>query len=73
MTDSTLTYADYLKNLDDLYIDLMENGYKHHEIDQMDLSHFLRLLESMPKGKKRRGSNSKSGGLMSAEDFYNSI
>jgi len=49
----------------------MENGYKHHEIDQMDLNHFLKVLDMKSSGKKK--APSKSNGFMSAEDFYNSI
>ncbi|GLJ03563.1 hypothetical protein MH138_07975 [Bacillus safensis] len=37
------TWQDYLDSLDDIYEDLMKEGYKYHEIDNMDLNGFLRL------------------------------
>jgi hypothetical protein len=49
----------------------MEQGYKVNEIEEMDLNHFLRLInkskKTPAKGRKRKEE------VMSAEDFYNSI
>ncbi|AXY38004.1 hypothetical protein D3C60_09665 [Bacillus velezensis] len=40
-----MTYADYLDKINQLYRDLMKEGYKHHEIDQMDINGFFSLME----------------------------
>ncbi|MGL3989135.1 hypothetical protein ACSHMG_23095, partial [Bacillus [licheniformis] CMCC 63516] len=39
------TYRDYLNQMKKLYTDLMENGYKLHEIDEMDIHRFFELAD----------------------------
>lgn len=38
-----MTYRDYLNRMKQMYLDLMENGYKLHEIDEMDIQRFFDL------------------------------
>ncbi|MEC1663354.1 hypothetical protein [Bacillus halotolerans] len=40
-----MTYADYLEKLMMLYKNLMKEGYKFGEIDEMDINGFFSLLD----------------------------
>ncbi|MDY7432052.1 hypothetical protein UJ203_10060 [Bacillus sp. V26] len=40
-----MTYADYLEKLMMLYKNLMKEGYKFGEVDEMDINGFFSLLD----------------------------
>jgi hypothetical protein len=46
-----MTFEDFI---DELYLSLMDKGYKLPEIDEMDLWHYLRLLQRREEIEKRR-------------------
>lgn len=46
-----MTMRDYIENL---YLALLEEGWKIHEIDQMDLLHFLDLTIRRAKQTKKQ-------------------
>ncbi|WP_446476173.1 hypothetical protein [Bacillus velezensis] len=40
-----MSYKDYFNKMKEMYIDLMKNGYKLHEIDEMDINRFFALVD----------------------------
>ncbi|MER0468099.1 hypothetical protein ABR330_15790 [Bacillus cabrialesii subsp. cabrialesii] len=48
-----MTYADYLEKLMLLYKNLMKEGYKFGEIDEMDINGFFSLLDFEQKEENK--------------------
>ncbi|MGG4031419.1 hypothetical protein ABEV77_18610 [Bacillus subtilis] len=48
-----MTYADYLEKLMMLYKNLMKEGYKFGEIDEMDINGFFSLLDFEQKEENK--------------------
>lgn len=53
-----------LKNLNKMYIELYQTTKNYNDIDEMDLMHFMSLMEQM---------NDEKDNKMSAEDYFNRI
>ncbi|MGG2938351.1 hypothetical protein ABEO66_30345 [Bacillus pacificus] len=53
-----MTFSEFM---DELYLSLLQQGYKHHHIDnEMDIWHYLRLNRKMRENgnENQEGSNS---------------
>ncbi|NPC94790.1 hypothetical protein HOO54_22100 [Bacillus sp. WMMC1349] len=48
-----MTYREYLDQIKKLYTDLMKNGYKLHEIDEMDIHRFFDLADYQHKEENK--------------------
>ncbi|MDA7025054.1 hypothetical protein PJ311_00330 [Bacillus sp. CLL-7-23] len=48
-----MTYREYLDQIKKLYTDLMKNGYKLHEIDEMDIHRFFDLADYQYKEENK--------------------
>ncbi|SPP28469.1 hypothetical protein BTBSAS_200056 [Brochothrix thermosphacta] len=62
-TDETATTQKALENVDKLYRDLLEAGWKMHEVDNVDDEYLMQLFSD---GKSKQD-------YVSGEDFFNSI
>lgn len=60
------SFTEALKNLEKMYLNLIENGWKLNDIDTMDIGFFFDLME-------KDDTKHKEDERMSAIDFFNSI